>query len=148
MQVILRADVSSLGKRGDICDVADGYARNFLLPRGLAMKATPGAVEQAAAMRRSRDVRDAHDRAEAEQAIQGLIGRTFTVTARAGAEGKLYGSVGPAEIADLIQAQAGLTIDRRQVELDEPIKELGDHEVALRFHPDVQGRITVSVVAG
>jgi large subunit ribosomal protein L9 len=148
MQVILRSDVSSLGKRGDICDVADGYARNYLLPRGLAIKATAGAVTQAAAMRRSRDVREAEDRASAEEAIQGLVGRTFTVTARAGAEGRLYGSVGPAEVAEVIAAQAGLTIDRRQVELDEPIKELGDHEVALRFHPDVQGRITVSVVAG
>jgi large subunit ribosomal protein L9 len=148
MQVILRANVSSLGKRGDICDVADGYARNYLLPRGLAMKATAGAVAQAAAMRRGRDLRDAQDRATAEDAIQGLVGRTFTVTARAGAEGRLYGSVGQAEVADVIAAQAGLTIDRRQVELEEPIKQVGDHEVALRFHPDVQGRITVSVVAG
>jgi large subunit ribosomal protein L9 len=148
MQVILRSDVSSLGKRGDICDVADGYARNYLLPRGLAIRATDGAVAQAAAMRRSRDVRDAQDRAEAEAAIQDLVGRSFTVTARAGAEGRLYGSVGPAEVADAIAAQAGVTVDRRQIELDEPIKMLGEHEVALRFHPDVQGRITVAVVSG
>ena len=148
MQVILRSDVSSLGKRGDICDVADGYARNYLLPRGLAIRATDGAVAQAAAMRRSRDVRDAQDRAEAEAAIQDLVGRSFTVTARAGAEGRLYGSVGPAEVADAIAAQAGVTVDRRQIELDEPIKLLGEHEVALRFHPDVQGRITVAVVSG
>ncbi len=87
MQVILRSDVSSLGKRGDICDVADGYARNYLLPRGLAIKATDGAVAQATAMRRGRDIRDAQDRAEAEAAIQDLVGRSFTVTARAGAEG-------------------------------------------------------------
>jgi large subunit ribosomal protein L9 len=148
MQVILRSDVSSLGKRGDICDVADGYARNYLLPRGLAIRATDGAVAQGAAMRRSRDVRDAQDRAEAEAAIQDLVGRSFTVTARAGAEGRLYGSVGPAEVADAIAAQAGVTVDRRQIELDEPIKMLGEHEVALRFHPDVQGRITVAVVSG
>jgi large subunit ribosomal protein L9 len=148
MQVILRSDVSSLGKRGDICDVADGYARNYLLPRGLAIKATDGAVAQAAAMRRSRDVRDEQDRAEAEAAIQDLVGRSFTVTARAGAEGRLYGSVGPAEVADAIAAQAGVTVDRRQIELEEPIKVLGEHEVALRFHPDVQGRITVAVVSG
>jgi large subunit ribosomal protein L9 len=147
MQVILRSDVASLGKRGDICDVADGYARNYLLPRGLAIKATDGAVAQAAAMRRSRDVRDAQDRATAEEAIQRLVGETFTVSARARAGGRLYGSVGPVEVADVIAAQTGLTLDRRQVELDEPIKELGDHEVVLRFHPDVQGRITVSVVA-
>lgn len=148
MQVILRSDVSSLGKRGDICDVADGYARNYLLPRGLAIKATDGAVAQATAMRRGRDIRDAQDRAEAEAAIQDLVGRSFTVTARAGAEGRLYGSVGQAEVAAAIAAQAGLTVDRRQIELAEPIKELGEHEVALRFHPDVQGRITVSVVSG
>jgi large subunit ribosomal protein L9 len=99
-------------------------------------------------MRRSRDVRDEQDRAEAEAAIQDLVGRSFTVTARAGAEGRLYGSVGPAEVADAIAAQAGVTVDRRQIELEEPIKVLGEHEVALRFHPDVQGRITVAVVSG
>jgi large subunit ribosomal protein L9 len=148
VKVILRSDVPSLGKKGDICDVADGYARNFLLPRGMAMPASDGAVAQAAAMRRNRDLRDAQDRAEAADAMQGIVGRSFTIAAKAGAEGRLYGSVGQAEIADAIEAQAGLTIDRKQIELLEPIKSIGDHEVALRFHDDVEGRITIAVVAG
>src|SRR5690606_41589941 len=108
MKVILRADVDQLGKRGDILDVADGYARNYLVPKGLAMKATAGAVAQAASMRRARDLRDAQDRAAAEALATTLVPKVITVKARAGSEGRLLGSVAAADLATAIPEQAGV----------------------------------------
>jgi len=93
MKVILRSDIADVGKRGDICDVADGYARNYLFPKGLAMVATDGAVNQAASMRRSRDLRDAQDRSAAEEVARTLVPRVITVKAKAGSGGRLFGSV-------------------------------------------------------
>ncbi len=147
MKVILRDDVQGVGKRGDVCDVADGYARNFLMPRGLAMKATEGAASQAAAMRRSRDQRDASDRAAAEEVATRLVPTRITLAARAGAEGKLFGSVTTAEIVEAVQAQTGIELDRRQLRLDEPIKAVGEHHVPARLHADVEFPITIDVVA-
>ena len=112
MKVILRADVDRVGKKGDILDVADGYARNFLVPRGLALKATDGAVAQAQAMRRSRDVRDAADRQAAEEIARQLVPQVINLSARAGAGGKLFGSITAADVADAVQSQTGLAIDR------------------------------------
>ena len=147
MKVILRSDVSGVGKRGDICDVADGYARNFLVPRGLAMKATPGAATQAASMRRARDVRDAQDRSSAEAIASKLVPTRITVTVRAGTEGRLFGSVTSADIADAVAAQAGIEIDRKDLRLDEPIKAVGEYLVPARLHHEVEFPITVDVVA-
>jgi large subunit ribosomal protein L9 len=146
-RVILRADVDGLGKRGDICDVTNGYARNFLLPRGLAMKATDGAVTQAGAMRRARDVRDAEDRASAEEIARTLVPKTITITAKAGAEGKLYGSVTAADITAAVNEQASIELDRRRISLEEPIKATGSHQVPVKLHPEVQFPLTVEVVA-
>src|SRR5207248_6980149 len=112
-----------------ILDVADGYARNFLVPRGLALKATAGAMDQAAAMRRARDVRDASERSAAEDVARQLVPQVINVSARAGAEGKLFGSITAVDIADAVQAQTGLTVDRRKVHLDEPIRDVGTHRV-------------------
>ena len=148
MKVILRADVDGVGKRGDICDVSNGYARNFLLPRGLAIKATDGAVNQAASMRRSRDLRDAEDRSAAEEVARSLVARTITISAKAGSEGRLFGSVTPADVVDAVSAQAGVEIDRRKLLLSDPIKSLGTHSVAVRLHPDVEFPVTIEVVAG
>src|SRR4051794_22889779 len=111
MRVILRADVDELGKRGDICEVTNGYARNFLFPRGLAMKATDGAVSQAGVMRRARDVRDAVDPAAAEEIARTLVPKTITITAKAGAEGKLYGSVTAADITAAVSEQVSVELD-------------------------------------
>ena len=147
MKVILRSDVSGVGKRGDICDVADGYARNFLVPRGLAMQATPGATTQAASMRRSRDVRDAQDRSAAEAIASKLVPTRITVTVRAGTEGRLFGSVTTADIADAVAAQAGIEIDRKDLRLDEPIKSIGEYLVPARLHPEVEFPVTIDVVA-
>ncbi|HET9610530.1 MAG TPA: 50S ribosomal protein L9 [Acidimicrobiales bacterium] len=147
MQVILRSDVPELGKRGDLIDVADGYARNYLVPKGLAMKATAGAAAQAAGMRRARDLRDAHDRAAAEALATTLVPKVITVAARAGSEGRLFGSVTAGDIAAAIEAQTNVQIDRRKLVLAEPIKSLGTHVVPAKLHADVEFPVTVDVVA-
>ncbi|MBV8561175.1 MAG: 50S ribosomal protein L9 [Acidimicrobiia bacterium] len=147
MKVILRADVADVGHKGDVLDVADGYARNYLVPRGLAMAASKGALAQAESMRRARTVRDARDREAAEEVATKLTPLTITIPARAGAEGRLFGSVTPVDIAAAVQAQASIEVDRRRLHLDEPIRALGAHEVPLRLHPDVEVRLNVEVVA-
>ena len=138
MKIVLREDVDTLGQKGDLLDVADGYARNFLVPRGLAMKATKGVVAQAEAMRRNREAREVRDREAAED----LAGATRCADrsrsrARAGEGGKLFGSVTAADIAAALLAQTGIELDRRDVLLDEPIRELGEVEVPVRLHPEV-----------
>lgn len=147
MRVILRSDVASLGKRGDIIDVADGYARNYLVPKGIALKASDGAQAQAKAMRRARDLRDAQDRSAAEEVATTLVSKVVTITARAGSEGKLFGSVTAADIASAVETQTGVELDRRKLELVDPVKTLGTHVVSVRLHTDVQFPITVEVVA-
>ncbi|MEO7428825.1 MAG: 50S ribosomal protein L9 [Acidimicrobiales bacterium] len=147
MKIVLRSDVAQVGKKGDIIDVADGYARNYLVPKGLAFLATPGVEAQATAMRRGRDLQDASDRSAAEAVAKSLVPRTVTIAARAGAEGKLFGSVTTSEIADAVTAQTGIEIDRRKLHLDEPIKSLGTHLVPAKLHADVEFPITVEIVA-
>jgi large subunit ribosomal protein L9 len=147
VKVILRQDLDGVGKRGDICDVADGYARNLLLPKGLAIKATPGAANQAAAMRRSRDVRDASDRTAAQEIATKLVPTRIALTARAGVEGKLFGSITTADIVEAVQAQTGIELDRRHVHLDEPIRHVGEHTATARLHAEVEFPISLDVVA-
>jgi len=146
VKLVLRADVAQVGKKGDIIDVADGYGRNFLLPKGLAFLASAGVETQATAMRRNRDVRDATDRTAAQEIATKLVPQVVTITARAGAEGKLFGSVTTMEIADAVAAQTGIELDRRQLHLDEPIKALGTHLVPAKLHAEVEFPITVEVV--
>ena len=147
MKIVLRADVEQVGKKGDIVDVSDGYGRNYLLPKGLAFRANGGVEDQAAKMRQSRDVRDATDRAAAQEVATSLVPKVVTIAARAGAEGKLFGSVSTAEIADAVAAQTGVTIDRCDLHLDEPIKTVGTHLVPAKLHAEVEFPITVEVVA-
>jgi large subunit ribosomal protein L9 len=144
MKVILRADIPKVGKRGDICEVKDGYARNFLFPKRLAIAASDGAVNQAAAMRRARDLRDAQDRDAAQTIASTLVAKTIVVTAKAGPEGRLYGSVGPAELAEAIAAQTGITLDKRHLRLD-PVKTLGSYSATAVLHADVQFPLTFEV---
>ncbi|HEX8582562.1 MAG TPA: 50S ribosomal protein L9 [Acidimicrobiales bacterium] len=148
MRVVLRADVATVGKKGDIVEVSDGYGRNYLLPKGLAMKASPGAEAQASAMRRSRDVKDARERASAEEVAKRLVPAVIRIPAKAGTEGRLFGSVTAADIADAVVAQTGIELDRRRLLLDEPIKSVGVHQVAAKLHADVEFPVTVEVVAG
>ncbi len=147
MRVVLRTDLAPLGKRGDIRDVADGYARNYLLPKGHAIMATPGVTAQANSMRKSRDLRDAKDREGAETVARTLVPMVIRIPARAGTEGKLFGSVTAQDVADAVAAQAKVHLDRRKLHLDEPIKSLGTHEVPVKLHSEVEFRVTVEVVS-
>jgi large subunit ribosomal protein L9 len=147
VKVILRSDVENVGKRGDICEVSNGYARNYLLPKHLAIVATDGAVTQAASMRRARDLRDAQDRAAAEEVARTLVPKVITIRAKAGTEGRLFGSVTSSDVVEAVSAQAGVELDRRKLLLSDPIKSLGTHSVAVRLHPEVEFPVTVEVVA-
>jgi large subunit ribosomal protein L9 len=146
MRVVLRTDLPTLGKRGDVCEVADGYGRNYLLPKGLAIPATAGVQSQANAMRRSRDLRDTRDREAAETIARTLVPVVIKITAKAGSEGRLFGSVTAADVADAVTAQTKVVLDRRRLHLDEPIKTLGTHEVPVKLHAEVEFRVTVDVV--
>jgi large subunit ribosomal protein L9 len=146
MRVLLRADVDGVGRRGDIVEVSGGFARNFLLPSGRAIKATDAMSTQASAMRRSRDLRDAKDKEAAETLSAVLSGKTLTIPARSGAEGRLFGSVTTQDLADALQAQTGAVVDRRRIRLEEPIKSVGTHLVPVHLHADVEAELTVEVV--
>jgi large subunit ribosomal protein L9 len=150
MRVVLRNDLDKVGKRGDIVEVADGYARNYLLPKGHAIVATAGVNAQATAMRKSRDLRDAKDRESAEVVARKLVPMVIRIPARAGSgdQAKLFGSITASDIADAVAEQAKVTLDRRRLVLDEPIKSLGTHEVPVKLHSDVEFRVTVEVVRG
>jgi large subunit ribosomal protein L9 len=147
MKLLLRSDVSGVGKRGDIVDVADGYARNYLVPKGFAIKASTGVNRQAEMMRRSRAVKDATDRASAEEVAKVLVPAVITITRRAGGEGKLFGSVTVADVAEAVYSQKNIELDRKDLHLDEPIKSVGQHYVNAKLHSDVQFQISVEVVA-
>lgn len=147
MKVVLRRDIEGFGRRGDIVSVADGYARNFLIPGGHGIPATQGIEAQATAMRRARDLREASDRQAAEAKAKVLAGATLQISARASASGKLFGSVGAVEVAEAAHAQKGVEVDRHEVELPEPLKATGTFEVPVHFHKDVATSVMVEIVA-
>ncbi|HXQ62243.1 MAG TPA: 50S ribosomal protein L9 [Acidimicrobiales bacterium] len=147
MKVLLRDDIAGVGKRGDIVEVARGFARNYLLPTGRALVAGTKIEKQAAAMRRSRDLRNTQDRDAARSVAEILRAATITVSARAAAEGRLFGSVSAADVAEAIGAQTGAEVDRHRVALAEPIKTVGTHVVPVELHDEVTAEVTVEVVA-
>ena len=146
MKVLLRSDVDGLGRTGDIVEVARGYARNYLVPKGLASEAAAGVTAQAEAMQRKRALKAAADQAEAEATAARIAGVVVQVTAKASDEGRLFGSVGIAEVADALTAQIGLELDRRQV-VGEVVKEVGSLEFTVELHSDVAVPVTVEVQA-
>ena len=147
VKVILRDDVAGVGKRGDVVEVSAGYARNFLMPRELALKATAASEKQAESMRSKRAVKDAKDREGAQEIATRLVAKVISVSARAGEGGKLFGSVTPAELVGAVLAQTGIEIDRHAIRLDEPIKAVGSHQVAVHLHAEVEFPLTVEVKA-
>jgi len=147
MRVVLHEAVDGLGHRGDIIEVSDGYARNNLIPKGQARLATSGMEAQAAAMKRSWQSRNAKEREAAEEIAKVLVARTIEISARAGGEGKLFGSVTPNDIVEAIRAQSGVELDRRMVELNDPIRSVGTHAVTVKAHNEVQFPVSVSVAA-
>jgi large subunit ribosomal protein L9 len=148
MKIILKQDVANLGDAGDIVEVADGYGNNYLLPRGLAMRATRGAVRDAESIRQARMKREARNREEAQELKERLETDVITIPAKAGEDGTLYGSVGNAAIAEAVHQQTGITVDRRRVPLERPIKQLGEHSIDIRIHPEVTATVRVQVVRG
>jgi large subunit ribosomal protein L9 len=147
MRVLLRGDVEGVGRRGDIVNVSDGYARNFLFPTGQALKATEGIEGQATSMRRARDLRTAQDEQAARTPADALSGVTLTIAARAGANGRLFGSVAAAEIADALVAQTGIEVDRESIVLSDSIKSVGLVEVPIRLFGDLSVSVSVEVTA-
>ena len=147
MKVVLRSDVDGVGTAGSVIDVADGFARNHLIPRGLALRATDGTVKQAMAMARARAARDLQERSTAERVAQELVASGVTIAARAGSGSHLYGSVTTAEIATAMSVRTGVEVDRRKLTLDAPIRTVGSHEVSAQLHPDVAFTFNVEVVA-
>jgi len=147
MKVILRSNVEGVGYTGDVVEVANGYAQNFLMPKGLAMRATEGAVSQAAAMKRSRDLQDLKQREVAEEAAQRLEAVSISIEARVGQDDQLYGSVTTSDIAEAVQAQTGIELDRRNMSLEEPIRHVGTHQVEMRLHPEVRAQLTIEVAS-
>jgi large subunit ribosomal protein L9 len=146
IEVILREDIRTLGKAGEMVRVKPGYARNYLLPQGLAYEATEGNRKRIAAETRARASRNQAERVEAERLAATLGGVSLKLGGKAGEEGKLFGSITTQDIADAL-ARQGHTIDKRRIELEHPIKTTGEHAVVVRLHPEVQAELRVSVVA-
>ena len=148
MRVILKAEVRGLGRTGEIKDVADGYARNYLIPRGLAIKAEKGAVRHAESLKRAHVNRLSKRKGDYEALASKLIsGGPIVIPARAGDEGKLFGSVTAADIVAVIEGRIDHTVDRHDVKLDEPIRSVGTHEVKVKLFHEVEPILTVEVVA-
>ena len=146
IEVILREDVKALGKAGALVRVKPGYARNYLLPKGLAYEATEGNKKRIAAEQKARESQSAADRVEAQAVAETLAGVALTLSAKAGEGARLFGSITAQDIADALAAR-GHTVDKRRIELDHPIKLLGDHTVPIRLHPEVHAELRVTVVA-
>jgi large subunit ribosomal protein L9 len=147
MKIVLHKEVEKLGVPGDVVQVADGYARNYLIPKGYAAPATKGAAKNSDRLRRAHDQKVQKAVLEAREVAAKLTASPLQVTARAGEEGKLFGSVTSADIARELEARTGATVDRRTVHLAEPIRSLGTHEATVRLHPEVEAVVTVEVAA-
>ena len=148
MQVLLRRDVKGIGRRGDIVTVSSGHARNYLIPNGLAVEATDGAVEQAATVKKSRAVREAADRESARAIATAFTETPLAITAKAGATGKLFGSVTAADIVEAVERQFHVVVERKHVSIEHPIREVGTHQVSVALFADVRGTLNVEVRAG
>ncbi len=148
MKVILLADVKGQGKKQDIINVSDGYARNFLFPKKLAMEATPGAAREVERKQAAERARETERRLSAEKKAASLRGKVINVTAKCGAQGRLYGSVTGAEIAEALKAQHGVDIDKRKIDLSEPIRTVGETEVIVKLYTEISAKMTVRVTGG
>ena len=145
-KVILTASVENLGAEGDQVNVAEGYARNFLMPRGLAMPATAGNVKRVEGLRKKRDAQQAEQLKAAQEMAAKLVKQSFTISTPAGADEKLYGSVTVADIAEALKKE-GLTVDRKKIALEHPIRTTGVFDVDVKLHPEVSTKVKIWVVA-
>lgn len=147
MKIILADDVDNLGTKGDVVSVADGYARNYLVPKGLALMASKGALKQAEQMRRAREEREQKVKEEAAGRVSKLGATSVYISARAGEGGRLFGSVTKTDVARAILEQLGEDVDRHVIRLDDPIRTLGSHSVEIHLHEEVNALVTVEVIA-
>jgi large subunit ribosomal protein L9 len=148
MKVILTHEVTGLGTAGDVVDVKDGYARNFLFRRGLATAWTKGGQKQVEALAKGRETRAVKSLEEAQSIKGNLESQAVTVTAHAGTGGRLFGAVSTADIAAAVKAAGGPALDKRKIEVPTPIKTTGTHSALVRLHPEVQATVELDVVAG
>ena len=146
MRLLLIGDVEGLGRKGDVVEVADGYGRNFLLPKKLATQANPGSVRNAERMRQAREEADRHAMEEAEDLARVLSGTHIVIAARTGDEGRLFGSIGPTDVVEGVRKFTGIELDRKRVLLDEPIRSIGLHGARVRLHPEVEVMLVLDVI--
>ncbi|QNE76202.1 50S ribosomal protein L9 [Streptomyces finlayi] len=147
MKIILTHEVSGLGAAGDVVDVKDGYARNYLVPRGFAIRWTKGGEKDVAQIRRARKIHEISTIEQANEIKAKLESVQVRLAVRSGDAGRLFGSVTPADIASAIKAAGGPDVDKRRVELGSAIKTLGGHQVSVRLHPEVAAKLGIEVVA-
>ena len=146
-QIILATSVEKLGAEGDTVIVADGYARNFLIPKGLAMPATPANLRRIATLRKKREEQRASELKESQEIVAKLTKQSFTITAAAGPDEKLYGSVTAADISAALK-QEGIEVDRKKILLEHPIRATGVYDIDVKLHPEVSTKVKIWVVAG
>ncbi len=148
MKVILLVDVKGVGKKQEIVNVSDGYARNFLFPRKMAMDATPGAAKELEKKQAAERARETERRMTAEKKAASLRGKVIHVVAKCGSQGRLYGSVTGAEIAQALKEQHGGEVDKRKIDLAEAIRTVGETEVIVKLYPEISAKMTVRVTGG
>ncbi|MED7928564.1 50S ribosomal protein L9 [Nonomuraea sp. LP-02] len=148
MKLILTNEVSGLGAPGDVVEVKDGYGRNYLIPRGYAMRWTRGAEKQIETIRKARDAREIRDLGTAKEVAGQLGALKVRLATRAGDSGRLFGSVTTGDVADAVKAAGGPLLDRRRIEIVNPIKSVGSHRITVKLHPEVSASLDVEVVAG
>jgi large subunit ribosomal protein L9 len=146
MKLILQQEVAGLGSPCDVVEVKDGYGRNYLVPRGAAIRWTRGAQKQIDSIKRARQAREIRDLDTAEEVKRRLEGLSVNLQVRAGDSGRLFGAVTPADIASAVKSSGGPDVDKRKIEVGNPIKTLGVHQVAIRLHDEVAATVTVNVV--
>lgn len=147
MKVILKEDVKALGKKGKVCEVSDGYARNFLIPRGLAVEATQGNVQDLAHKQKQEEQRKQKEKEAALALAARLEAMDVVLRVKVGEKGRLFGSVTNKEIAEVLEKEYNLKLDKRKIELKEPIKAIGGHTITVKLHPEVNGTLKIRVEA-
>jgi large subunit ribosomal protein L9 len=146
MKIILSQDVDKVGDKGDVVTVADGFARNYLIPKGFAIMASKGALRQADQMRKAREEKDRRSRDEASERVEALAAQPVYIAARAGEGGRLFGSVTKSDVARAVEEQLGEVVDRHVIRLEDPIRVIGTHRVEVHLHEDVNAVVTVEVI--
>ena len=148
MKVILLVDVKGVGKKQEIVNVSDGYARNFLFPRRMAMDATPGAAKELEKKQAAERARETERRLAAEKKASSLRGKVVTVVAKCGSQGRLYGSITDEQVAAALLAQHGVEVDKKKIDLGEPVRTVGETDIVVKLYPEISAKMTLRVTGG